>query len=86
MRGNKEIEEYKGKVNDRAETEENLDAATQPTASSAGPYSFPSSGDFCRLLITSANSLAPDQARHFVRPNLDTNCLTLWWYSRKIFF
>ena len=31
----------------------------------------------CRLLITFANSLYPDQARHFVGPDLDPNCLTL---------
>ena len=29
-----------------------------------------------------ANSLEPDQARHF-GPDLDPNCLTLWWYSCK---
>ena len=34
------------------------------------------SGDLCCLLITSANSLDPDQARQNVRPDLDTNCLT----------
>ena len=28
----------------------------------------------CRLLITFANSLDPDQARHYVRPDLDPNC------------
>ena len=35
----------------------------------------------CRLLITFANSLDPDQAWHSVRPELDPNYLTLWWYS-----
>ena len=30
-----------------------------------------------RLLITFANSLDPDQARHNVGPDLDPNCLTL---------
>ena len=44
--------------------------------------SFPTSGDFCRLLITFANGLEPDQARHFY---MDSNCLTLWWYSWKMF-
>ena len=39
--------------------------------------SFPAGGDFCRLLITFANSLDPDQARQNVRPDLDPNCLTL---------
>ena len=47
--------------------------------------SFPASGDFCYLLITFANSLDPDQARQNVGPDLDPNCLTLWWYSVKIF-
>ena len=47
--------------------------------------SFPASGDFCRLLITRANSLDPDQARQNVGPDLDPNCLTLWWYSWKFF-
>ena len=39
--------------------------------------SFPVSGNFCRLLITFANSLDPDQARQNVGPDLDPNCLTL---------
>ena len=39
----------------------------------------------CRLLITFANSLDPDQAQQNVGPDLDPNCLTLWWYSWKIF-
>ena len=47
--------------------------------------SFPASGDFCRLLITFANSLDPDQARQNVGSDLDPNCLILWWYSWKIF-
>ena len=38
---------------------------------------FLASGDFCRLLITFANSLDPDQARQNVGPDLDPNCLTL---------
>ena len=33
--------------------------------------SFPTSRDFCRLLITFANSLDPDQARQNVGPDLD---------------
>ena len=40
------------------------------------PNSLPTSGDFCLLLITSANSLDPDQARQNVGPDLDPNCLT----------
>ena len=36
--------------------------------------SFPASGDFCRLLITYANSLDPDKAR---QNDLDPNCMTL---------
>ena len=47
---------------------------------------FPASNDFCCLLITFANSLDPDQARQNIGPDLDPNCLTLWWYSWKIFF
>ena len=35
----------------------------------------------CHLLITFANSLDPDQAGRNVGPDLDPNCLTLWWYS-----
>ena len=46
--------------------------------------SFPASGDFCCLLTTFANSLDPDQAWQNVGPDLDPNCLTLWWYSWKI--
>ena len=33
--------------------------------------SFGPSGDFCHLLITSANSLDPDQDRQNVGPDLD---------------
>ena len=29
------------------------------------------------MLISFANSLSPDQARHFVGPDLDPKCLTL---------
>ena len=39
--------------------------------------SFPSSGDFCLLLIMIAFSLDPDQAGQNVGPDLDPNCLTL---------
>ena len=49
--------------------------AASHTASSFN--SFPASGDFCRLLITFANSLDPDQARQNVGPDRDPNCLTL---------
>ena len=38
---------------------------------------FLASGDFCHLLITFANSLDPDQDRHYVCPDLDPNCETL---------
>ena len=40
----------------------------------------------CRLLIIFANSLDPDQARQNVGPDLDPNCLTLWWYFWKFFW
>ena len=33
--------------------------------------SFLASGYFCHLLMTFANSLDPDQDRHFVSPDLD---------------
>ena len=36
-----------------------------------GPTLSPASGNFCRLLITFANSLDPDQARQNVEPDLD---------------
>ena len=39
--------------------------------------SFHASDSVCRLLITFADSLDPDQARHFVGPDLDPNCSTL---------
>ena len=39
--------------------------------------SYPTSGDFYRLLKTFVNSLNPDQARQNVGPHLDPNCLTL---------
>ena len=41
------------------------------------------SGDFCHLLITIANSLDPEQARQNVRHDLDPNCLQFWWYFCK---
>ena len=37
---------------------------------------FPISGDFCRLLVTFASGLDPDQARQNVRSRLDPDCLT----------
>ena len=37
------------------------------------------------MLITFANSLDPDQAWQNVGPDLDPNCLTLCWYSWKMF-
>ena len=39
--------------------------------------SFLACGNFCRLLITFANSLDPDQDRQNVGPDLDPNRLTL---------
>ena len=39
--------------------------------------SVSASGNFCRLLITFANSLDPDQDRHYVGPDLDPNRLIL---------
>ena len=51
-----------------------------------GPLnSFPACGNFHQLLITFADSLDQDQARQNVGPDLDPNCLALWWYSWKIF-
>ena len=32
------------------------------------------------------NSLDQDKARWNFEPNQDPNCLTVWWYSWKIFF
>ena len=47
--------------------------------------SFPASGELYHLLKTFANSLDPDQAWQNVGPDLDPNCLTLWWYFWKFF-
>ena len=41
---------------------------------------------FCRLLITFANSLAPDQAQHNAGPDPDPNCLTLMVFLMSFFF
>ena len=41
--------------------------------------SLPANGQFCHL-ITFANSLDPDQARHNVGPDLDSSSLTPLWY------
>ena len=38
---------------------------------------FRASGDFCRFLITIANSLDTDQDQQNVGPDLDPICLTL---------
>ena len=38
--------------------------------------SLPANSDFCCLLMIFANSLFPDQDRHSVGPDLDSNCLT----------
>ena len=38
----------------------------------------------CHLLITFANSLEPDQARHLVGPDLDPNCLTLIVFLKEL--
>ena len=42
--------------------------------------SLPARGFFYCLLIKVANSLDPDQARQYVGPDLDPNCLTPRWY------
>ena len=47
---------------------------------------FPASGDFPCLLITSANSLNPDQAQQNIRPDLDPNCLDTLMVFLKDFF
>ena len=48
--------------------------------------SFPARFKFCRLLITFANSLDPDQARQNVGPDLDPNCFTPKEFSKKLDF
>ena len=40
-----------------------------------GLKSVLASSKFCHLLITFANSFDPDQDRHSVGPDLETNCL-----------
>ena len=40
----------------------------------------------CRLLMSFVNRLDPDQARQNVGPDLDPNCLTIWWYYWKKWF
>ena len=45
-----------------------------------------SSSYFCRLLITFANSLNPDQDRQEVGPDLDPNWLTLLIVFCNLFF
>ena len=42
-------------------------------------------GDFCRLLITFANSSDQDQDRQNVCPDLDPNPLTLCSVPKRIF-
>ena len=38
------------------------------------------------LLITFANSLKPDQAQQYVRPDLDPNCMTLMVFLKELFY
>ena len=52
------------------QTQENVNLSLEGFLSYLSAYQ-------CRLLITFANSLDPDQARHFVGPDLDPNYLTL---------
>ena len=40
---------------------------------------------YCRLLMTFANSLDPDQARQNVGPDLDTNWLTMMLFLKEFF-
>ena len=47
--------------------------------------SFLASGDLCHLLSTFANSLDPDQDRHNVGPDLDSNGLTRKVFLNKFF-
>ena len=47
--------------------------------------SFRASDNFCRLLITFANSLDPDQDRHTVCPDLDLSHLTLIVFLKEYF-
>ena len=42
-------------------------------------YSFPSSGDLCRLLIIFADCLDQDQALQNIGSDLDLNSLTHRW-------
>ena len=37
----------------------------------------------CRLMKTFTNSFDQDQTRQYAGPDLDPNCVTLWWYSWK---
>ena len=54
-----------------------IDFSQKVVSRSCSVFNYlPTSGDFCRLLITFANSLDPDQARQNVGPDLDPICLT----------
>ena len=46
--------------------------------------SFPTSWDFCYLIIF-VSSFNPDQARHFVGPDLGPSCLTLMVIPKEFF-
>ena len=48
--------------------------------------SLPASGEFWCLLITIANRLDPVQDPKNESPDLDSNCLTLWFEFLKEFF
>ena len=65
-------------------TTEPLRSQSQSCEQSSSSFHF-----ILRQLVSSAddhaNSLDPDQAWQNVRPDLDPNCLTLWWYSWKNF-
>ena len=48
-------------------------------------YSFLASREFGHPLIAFSNSLDPDQGWKSMGPDLDSNCLTLWYCSWKNF-
>ena len=52
----------------------------------ANTNSFLTISHFCRLLITFANSLYPDQDWQIVGPDLGPNHFTFWEYSWNIFW
>ena len=75
------LNQYQARINVSCSRTQHSDAGEARTRSPS--VSIQALYHWATVLITFANSLDADQARHNVGPDLDLNCLTLWWYDWK---